>query len=259
VSGWEAFAVYSWAEGALLVALAGVCAVALVLALRGRRGAALRSVSATLICLGLSGTAVVYLPFWALTIPRIDRVRGEQQEHVPLLRLLVAIILIALVAHLVLIAVSRTRHTPELTRRIALVSGAATCAMVLHLFWIVMIIPFAQDWWPPDWRRLDRLAPMRPCRGAMVWEIMHNRWGEPSVYGVGRIDDLWLRFADPRSGRPVRALSLTGSFRKEYLWLTLPEAKAFRVRVDDPALASCDGTWRRDPVAPAPWHKIGWQ
>jgi hypothetical protein len=69
---------------------------------------------------------------------------------------------------------------------------------------------------------------------------------------IGRIDDLWLNF------RGERAISFVGSFREGYYWITLPEARKLSVRIDDPAVIDCDGTWRREPVAPAAWHKIGW-
>ena len=76
---------------------------------------------------------------------------------------------------------------------------------------------------------------------------------------TGRIDDLWLRFADPRaSGGEVPAISIAGELReKSYMWVTPKEASLLHLRRDDPAVIRCDARWRTDRVAPEPWHEVG--
>jgi len=257
VRGFDALVIYAWAYRALLVVLGVVCAIAIILVARRRRKAAVTAVDATLIGVVLAGAAVVYLPLALFTFPHTDRLHGRFDAFVPSFRLLFATVLVTVVAHAMFIIASRSRHTPEATRRTALVVAAVTCGLVLNLLWIPAIFP-VDGWWPSDWQRTDRMGPLRACRGATLWEVSLRRDGEPFVYPIGRIDDLWLQFADPSAGRPIRAISFVGNFREGYFWLSMSEANALRVRVDDPALKDCHGTWRRDPVAPAPWHKIGW-
>jgi hypothetical protein len=197
----------------------------------------------------LGGTALLYLPLWAGITWRIDRVRGHIEEPVPACRFLAVVVLLTVAMHGILIVVARTPHM----RGIARASAVVTCGLLLNLFWFFVSMPVNEEWWPLDWERADLLRPMRACRGAVLWE--HDG---PRVYPVGEIDDLWLQFRDPRAGRAARAISLFGRFQEGYWWLSLDEARALRVRADDPALENCNGVWRRDAVAPAPWHKIGW-
>jgi len=251
----DAFGLYAWAKLALipLFALAGVAAA--IASMLGRRGTARSILRATLLGVILLGTAIIYVPLWASTIWRVDRIRGVLEEPFLSSRLLVSLVLLTVFAHGALLVVSGMRRTPVLTRRVAHGSAVVTCAILLNLFWLIVFMPLTEEWWPSDWRNTARLGPMRLCRGATLWEIRRRGQTEPSVMPIGRIDDLWLYLTDTHSGRPVRAISFVGSFREGYYWITLPETHTLRVRADDPALKDCDGTWRRDPVVAA---ILGW-
>jgi hypothetical protein len=130
------------------------------------------------------------------------------------------------------------------------------CGLLLHIFWIcTILLPFGDRWTPAEWDRPDLLRAARLCRGATLWQVR----ADGRALAIGRIDDLWLQFADPRAGgKSIRAISMVGDFQEGYFWLTVAEAATLRVRADDPALEHCVGTWRRERVAPAAWHKVGW-
>jgi hypothetical protein len=80
-----------------------------------------------------------------------------------------------------------------------------------------------------------------------------------SVIGT-RIDDIWLRFADPRRhGAEVLAYSASGTWREEYVWLTGADTEPLRVRIDDPAVMHCDDRPRPELVHPESWHHFGFE
>lgn len=244
----DAFGLYLWAGWGLSAGLIVAGGVAGVLLALGRRAAVWPLFRGLLPGAILAGTAILYAPFAAMTDHYTDRIRGTIAVPVPGLRFLVAMVALVVLAHGLFLAVAGVRHTS------ARVSAVVTCSVLLWIFWIMAILPITTEWFPPDWeRREDRLEPLRACRGALVWERF-PRYSWP----VAQIDDLWLRFDDPRAASPVRAISLRGRFEEGYFWVTLPETRGLLVRSDDPALRDCDGVWRRDSVAPAPWHKIGW-
>jgi hypothetical protein len=126
---------------------------------------------------------------------------------------------------------------------------------LLHLFWLVLIVPIGDDWHPSDWDRPDLLIPARACRGAVLWV-----YGGRNYTDIGTIDDLWMQFADPRNNDvPAFAVSVTGRWRANYYWLTSSDLLWMRVRRDDPAIVHCDARARRERVAPAPWHELGFR
>lgn len=236
---WSWVSLYPWAA----LGLSALGAVALGLALM-RRGAMARC---ALMAAVMLGAIVLYLPFLRLTASRIDRIRGSVEEPARAWRLLAAAVITAVAAHAVLIAVASMRHTPAYVRTLARVALVLTCGLFLHFLWFFMVVPVTDVWYPAEWDRPDRLRPFAACRGATLWQGRMQ---------FGRIDDLWTSFRDPRGGTG-RAVSIEGTSREGYFWLTLPEAAEFRVRADDPAVVNCDRRWRRDPVAPASWHTLG--
>ncbi|MEK6375333.1 MAG: hypothetical protein AABO58_21875 [Acidobacteriota bacterium] len=254
--GWNAFSVYPWAELVLMLAMVAACVTAIILRVVGRRSAAARVISTTLIVAVLVGAVMVYLPLYGMTLRRTDRIRGSVEEPVLALRLIVSLFALTLAMNVLLVVAARARHTPDLTRRAVSALAVVTTAVYLHLFWVFVVFPLTIEWWPADWQRADLLRPVDLCRGATLWHL--DAGGSQAAFPIGRIDDLWLNFADPRSGgRRERAISFDGTFYEGYFWMTLPETAQLRVRVDDPALVNCDGTWRREDVSPGTWHKVG--
>jgi len=243
----EAFGLYAWAVWGLCAGLIVAGAAAAVLLALGRRAALKPLLWNVLLGAILAGTAILFVPFAAATDRYTDRIQGTIAVPVPGLRFLVAMIALVVLAHGIFLAVAGVRHAS------ARVSAVVTCAVLLGFFWIMVFFPITNEWQPSDWERTDRLQPLRACRGALLWERFPRH-----PWPVAVIDDLWLRFDDPRAASPVRAISLRGRFPDGYFWVTLPETRGLFVRSDDPAVRDCDGTWRRDPVAPAAWHKIGW-
>lgn len=157
-----------------------------------------------------------------------------------------------------LIVVTRLRHTRPVVRASALIAAATLAGVVLHLHFLLMVLPMTNHWLPAEWQRPDLLVPFRSCRGALLWATSRNRAGEVRAYEVARVDDVWLRFADPRlGGASVRAVSAAGRWREGYLWLRQDDAARLYVRRDDPAVVRCDSRPRPEPVAPASWHLLG--
>jgi hypothetical protein len=134
---------------------------------------------------------------------------------------------------------------------------ATFVGLLLHLWWIQGIFPMTNRWVLPVGNQDELLVAVRPCRGAMLWEP-----GDSRRYAreVGLLDGVWLRFADRRNGgREVWAVSVSSTWRPEYLWLTRAEIDRLRVRQDDPAVMRCDERPRRERVAPASWHVLGFE
>lgn len=250
-SRWSGFTIYAWAELALLslVIVAGVSAA--VLAMLGKRATAANVILGALVFAALAGACAIYSPLSVFTTFRTDRLRGRVEEPVHGFRAFVVTIVVVAVAHILLILATTGRHTPAFTRALALSAAAVSCAITLHFFWLIAIFPATNTWFPGDWDRADLLIPVRPCRGAALWST--------DLHLIGFVDDLWLSFRDPRAGgRRVRAISFSGDFRGGYFWMTLAEAAELRVRADDPKVIRCEARWRRDEVAPAGWHTLGW-
>lgn len=109
--------------------------------------------------------------------------------------------MITLAANGLLIIATRTRHTPDLTRRTASAAAVVVTGVYLHLFWLCLVVPLSDAWLPAEWERADLLRPVRLCRGATLWLA-----GDRAIR-IGRIDDLWSNFIDSRTGRGERTIS----------------------------------------------------
>jgi hypothetical protein len=244
----EPFAIFPW------VALFGYVAVVIIAITATLR----RSAQWIAPCLGLLisiATAMFYLPLWFIRRPGIDRLRGEIERPVRTLQAIVTVAIVTLVLGVLLVAITRLRHAPGIARRTALVTVMIVNAGLLHLFWFVVITPFDDGWLPFDRDRPDLLIRVRPCRGAVVWAFTGRHYDD-----IGTIDDVWLRFADPRNGyAPTFAVSAVGRWRLEYFWLNSSDLEWMRVRKDDPALTDCDSRSRPERVTPAAWHKLGFE
>ena len=241
---WNLFSLYSWIVPVSIVIAALVAAVT--------RRPRLATVLAVVVCVQ---TAMIYWPLAAFRVSRIDRVRRYVEEPVPQLQHLFAAIVVTLVLTAAYVAVVRLRHTRQATRHNALLLAVVLNALLLNLVWILAVFPPTRGWWPADWHRPELLGPFRPCRGAVLWWVDGDR-AIPYV----RIDDIWLRFEDPR--RPehaVRAVSGAGEWFREYYWLRDDEAAELRMRADDPSVIRCDSAARPERVAPASWHHLGWR
>ena len=244
MEGRAAFGIYPWLQWF------SVLAVAIVFIIPAIRRDARRS-AAYLAGIVSFATAVVYLPLWFVRSSRIDRLRGRIDEPIPTFRILVAAAICILFLTVGCIAVARLRRAPPITLHAALVTAAIVNAGLLHLFWVPRMEP--TQWMPIEKDRWDLLMPVRPCRGAIVWAFENRGFEE-----IGTIDDIWLRFADPRNGHTaVFAVSVEGRWRAEYYWLNSSDLHPLRVHRDDPAVMDCDSRARSEPVAPAEWHKLG--
>jgi hypothetical protein len=244
---WESFEVYSLVPPVGVIAIAGILVVA---ALR-RHG---RAVGPSMAVVVSMATVVIYLPLWFMTDSRVDRLRGELEVPVYVLRKLVGMVILTLASSVLFLAIATLRRTPSRTRHVALGTTVILNGVLLHLMWFQMFVPMTNRWLPIDWYRPDLLVPVRPCRGAVVW----SRSPSGKDRDIGNIDDVWLRFADPRNaGAPAPALSVSGDWDQQYYWLAEHDLRELRVRSDDPALADCDSHPRRERVAPAAWHKLG--
>lgn len=240
----EAFEIYSWVLPSCSVAVAAI----LVVAAMRRRG---RSIAPALAVVISIVTAVLYLPFWFLHSSRVDRLLGEVEEPVQRFRALVTMAMLTLALVVLFVVVTRLRRMPEVVRVAALVAALIVNAGLLHLIWVPTTLPFVNGWLPDDWHRPELLVTVRPCRGAVLWASSGK--GQ-----FGTVDDIWLRFADPRKGgASTRAVSVSGNWRGEYSWLDADDLLALRIRVDDPAVIDCDSRVRSERVAPAAWHKLG--
>jgi hypothetical protein len=242
------FAIFPWVALFGYVAVVIIAIVAMI-----RRNA--QWIAACLALVISIATATFYLPLWFFRRPAIDRLHGEIEEPVRTLQAIVAVVMVTVVLGVLFVVITRLRQTPGITRRTALVTVAIVNAGLLHLFWFVVITPFDEGWRPFERDRPDLLIPVRPCRGAVVWAFTGRNY-----HDIGTIDDVWLRFADPRNGRaPTFAVSVNGRWQREYYWLNSTDLLWMRVRKDDPALIDCDSRSRPERVAPADWHKLGFE
>ena len=247
-------ALWEWLEPCVYIALSLIGVVALLLESIGKRALippVAGTSSAILACLA---AGAVYLPFYWTTIRHAERLAREVSEPAWAYRLAAILFVVAMAECAVFFAVTRMPRTPALTRGVATVMPVTLAGIYLNLWSLMAILPPSNQWRPVDWHRPDLLTSFRPCRGALVW----SRNGSRAV-ATGRIDDLWMRFADPREGgRETRAISIMGEFREaSYIWITPADGEGLRVRTDDPAVIHCDARWRKDPVNPEPWHEVG--
>jgi hypothetical protein len=239
MDGFNAFEIYLW----IIPVCVTVFGVVVVVAAIRRR---LRSIGAAMPMVLGSAVIMLYVPLWFFPAWRVDRMRGLVQEPVAALRFLV-IVVAATVALSCLFCVTVRAGT---ARRVSLVIAAVLYGTLLSVFWMFVITPLTPPWWPADFDRPDLLVPVRPCRGAMLWRKRREEFVS--------IDDVWLRFADPRDGgRPEWALSAAGRTFRSYYWLDAQDLHVLRVRVDDPAVIDCDSRARPEPVTAAPWHSLG--
>ena len=183
-------------------------------------------------------TTILYLPLAGANDRRIDRIAGPVEEPVSQVRALALSVAATLALAVLFLAITRRCHTPADARQTALAVPMIVCSVLLSVYFLFVLMPMTNGWLPADWRRRDRLVPFRPCRGAILWEDADH------LYAIARVDNIWLQFADPRKGgeRIDRA-----------------EAAQFKVHSDDPAVIRCDSHPRREPVAPAEWHRVGAQ
>jgi hypothetical protein len=254
VADWNGFELYAWAEVILLIAFAVVWLFAAVLfAMRRRRsGAAFLTLALPVII--AAGCAAIYWPFFGAWVGRVDRVRHLIKEPAFAYRRLAVLLSLSLALSLLYLFSASLRRAPPLGGRVARVAIIVLAGVYLHIIWIPIILPAVNDWQPLDWQKPDRIIPFRPCRGALLWQER----SDGKIIPIARIDDLWLRFADPRrGGMEGRAISAPLEMREGYAWLDVAEAEALSMRSDDPAVRHCDGRWRTERIAPASWHTLG--
>ena len=254
-AGFAAFELYLWLWLIARVMVLAMVAGVVVRWVTGHRGATrwIAGVIPPLVCVLTAG---IYAPLWGLTTRRLDRVAGLVEDPVVALRRLAISVGVTFVLAVVFNAVTRWRRTPDSVRQVALVVPAVLAGILLNVLILFMLLPVTDKWMPASWREPDRLLPFRACRGAMLW--LQPEPGDSWVRPFGRIDDVWARFADPRSpGGEIWAVSVEGEWRDEYLWLSRVEAVRLRMRSDDPAVARCDSRPRLERVTPASWHRFG--
>jgi hypothetical protein len=257
-SGWEVFNLYLWLKP-ILIAIAWMMAAAVVVRtlLRRRRPAAwIAAALPVVVCLG---AAALHAPFYGMTTGIVDRVAGTVQRPVLVARAVAVSGMVTFTLAALFLGVVCLRHTPAAVRQAARTVAATLAGVVLVLFWLQMVLPMSDGWFPAHYHQPELLMPFRPCRGALLWQMSRDRYdGSLHAHHFARIDDVWLHFADPRTnGAPVWAVSATGEWERGYYWLTRDEAATLRVRRDDPAVVRCDSRVRPEAVAPASWHRLG--
>jgi hypothetical protein len=200
-----------------------------------------------------AGCAAIYWPFHDVYTYRIDRVLGRVKEPDVAFRMLVALLVVTLALSVLYLAVASLRRAPPYARATAPVTLVVLIGVYLHIIWVLIVLPFSNVWEPAEWQRPDLLTAFQPCRGAVLWFMRYDK-----IIPFGRIDDLWLHFADPRhGGTQERAISVEMTWREGYAWLDTSEASSFLIRRDDPALRPCHRDWRTERVAPSTWHTLG--
>lgn len=255
-SGWGTFNLYYWIDtvGMVVVGAMGLGLVVRLIAKRRGATAWIEVVLPVLICLQ---TAAFHAPFWAMTVRRAGRLTRVVEEPAAVVRALALNVVVTMLLAAALLCVTRLRRTPPMVRQSALAVAVVLASILLNLVWLQWIIPISNDWDPVDWRHPELMAPFRPCRGALLWKgrnFKDDLWSYP----VGRIDDIWLHFADPATpGRTVWAVSAFGEWEENYLWLRTADVVRLQVRRDDPAVVHCDSRPRPERVAPESWHRMG--
>jgi len=256
MSGFGTFKLYDWIDSVGMVVVGAMGLGVVVRLITKRRGATtwIGVVLPVLICLQ---TAAVYAPYWAMTVRRAGRLTRVVEEPAVVARALACSVVVTMILAAALLCVTRLRRTPPLVRQSALAVTVTLAAILLNLSWLQWILPITNDWSPVDWRHPELMAPFRPCRGALLWKA--REFGDTArSYPIGRIDDLWLHFADPVTpGRTVWAVSAFGEWEEGYLWLRAADVAQLRVRRDDPAVIDCDSRSRSERVAPESWHRVG--
>lgn len=243
---WEAFGIYPWLWWAAIL----IAAVLFTVGMVRRSVRSLVPYLAAFICIA---TAAVHLPFWYIRAPRIDRIEGKVWEPVRAVQGFLSIAMLVLALSVLLIAITRLRHTPEIVRRSALITTVIVNAGLLHLIWIGIFTPYGVIWLPSERDRPELFIAVRPCRDATIFGLRKERYDE-----IGTIDDIWLNFADPRNGgAPTFAVSVSGEWTPDYHWLNSSDLYSLRVRRDDPSVVHCDSRPREERVRPAAWHQLG--
>lgn len=193
-------------------------------------------------------TAAAFWPFFYVTWPRVDRLRGPYEERQVDLRNLAVMVAVTIALALLYAVVARRDRVR------ALVPLMILCTVLLPLWWLQVVLPVSSHWLPLEWDRPDRLIPFRPCRGALLWRVPVRRGYLPQI--ELRVEELWERFDDPRTG-VSRAVSGEGQWSEGYVWLTEAEARRLAVRSDDLKVIECDSRARTELVRPAAWHQLG--
>lgn len=255
-SRWGAFDLYLWVGPAGLLIAAAVVAGLMIHWITGRRGATawIGVGLPILICLQ---TAAIFAPFGALTVRRSSRLAKFIEEPAIHSRAVALSVIMTMVLAAAFVCVAHLRRTPPIVRQLAVSAAGILATILLHISWVLWVLPLTNQWSPAEWRRPDLLTTFRPCRGALLWKAPEQeRDSLPTP--VVRVVDIWLHFDDPTSsGVSVWAVSGPREWRDGYFWLRLPEVAELRVRVDDPALQSCDSRPRPERVEPEPWHTVG--
>jgi hypothetical protein len=255
VEGMAAFDLYLWLGPICNVLVIAIAAAIVVRWTTGWRAATAWIPAALPVVVFLSAAAF-YAPFLGATVRRIDRMAGMVEEPAVYARALALSVIVTMVLSAVFVCVTQLRRTPAVVRQSASVVGAVLAAILLNLVWFHWILPLSNAWNPVDWRRTDLLTSVHPCRGALLWSEPDPDHGRS--FPVGRIDDIWLHFADAEApGGSVWAVSAAGEWRNDYIWFRREDLAKLRVRRDDPALVRCDSRVRSDSVAPASWHRRG--
>jgi hypothetical protein len=245
-----AFWLWGWIDGASRFGT-----VILIGALLLFRRKAVRPSAAALLVCASAGTVMLYLPFAFVWTVRVDRLRGQIRQPVFVARTLAVAIALTIGLALIFLAVTQLPRTRAITRNVARVTLAALPALLVPLIFLLFVVPFANLWGPADWRRPDLMVPFRPCRDAVLWSPKPG-----GFHDLGRVDDLWTRFRDPKSGQVGPAVSCELTWRAGYTWVTPSDTTAnVFVRKDDPAVVNCDRRMRTDIVEPARWHERGFR
>lgn len=254
----EAFSLYLWLQ-LVLIPIAWLMAAGVVVRalLRRRRPAAwLGAVLPVVVCLA---AATLHAPFYGITTGLVDRVAGTLQRPVVVARQVAVSGMVTFTLAALFLCVVCVPHTPAGVRQAARTVAATLAGVVLTLFWLQMVLPMSDAWFPAHYNRPDLLVPFRPCHGALLWQTSKDRYdGSMDARQVARIDGVWLHFADPRTkGAPVWAVSAVGKWEYGYYWLNRADVTTLSVRRDDPAVVHCDSHVRSEPVAAAKWHRLG--
>jgi hypothetical protein len=253
--GLEAFNLYLWLwlvlKGFVVATILG--AIVRVLTRRRWATAWIGLALPVVICLG---AAVLHAAFYGITTRRVDRLAGDVEEPSLVAQALAVSGAVTFVLAACFLCVTSLRRTPPGVRQAARTVAATLIGVVLILFWLQMILPMSNGWEPVRWDAPELLVPVRPCRGATLWQPSAKRLRFPYRFAV--IDDVWLRFADPRAnGASVWAVSASGEWEAAYYWLNRADVATLLVRSDDPAVVRCDSRVRVEPVAAAAWHRVG--
>jgi hypothetical protein len=187
--GLEAFNLYLWLwlvlKGFILATILG--AIGRVLTRRRGATAWIGLALPVVICLG---AAVLHAAFYGITIRRVDRLARDVEEPSLVAQALAVSGTVTFVLAACFLCVTSLRRTPPSVRQAARTVAATLTGVVLILFWLQMILPMSNGWEPVRWDAPELLVPVRPCRGATLWQPSAKCLRPPYRFAV--IDDVWL-------------------------------------------------------------------